>query len=74
MCTISFHVSEEEARLIKDYVTAYCLNICEFVKDTILEKIEEEISMDEQRILSAREKSKFENKYEHSEVWKKLGI
>lgn len=70
MCTISFHVSEEEARLIKDYVTAYCLNICEFVKDTILEKI----SMDEQRILSAREKSKFENKYEHSEVWKKLGI
>lgn len=74
MCTISFHVSEEEEKFIKDYVTANCLNLSEFIKDAIFEKMEEDLLLDEQRILTAREKAKTERRYNHTEVWKRLGV
>lgn len=74
MHTISFHVSDEEAELIKDYVTANCLNLPEFIKEAIFEKVEEDLVMDEQRIQAAREKAKSERRYDHTEVWKRLGI
>lgn len=74
MRTISLNVSEEEEKLIKDYVTANCLNLSEFIKEAIFEKMEEDLSMDEQHIQEAREKAKCERKYDHTEVWKMLGI
>ena len=74
MRTISFNVSEEEAKLIEDYVNENCLNLSEFVKDAIFEKMEEDLLLDEQRILTAREKAKSERRYDHTEVWKRLGV
>ncbi|MDZ5560811.1 DUF6290 family protein [Enterococcus cecorum] len=74
MCTISFHVSEEEAKLIEDYVNDNCLNLSEFIKDAIFEKMEEDLLLDEQHILTAREKVKSERRYDHTEVWKRLEI
>ena len=74
MRTISFNVSEEEAKLIEDYVNDNRLNISEFVKDAIFEKMEEDLVMDEHRILTAREKAKTERRYNHTEVWKRLGV
>lgn len=74
MRTISFNVSEEEAKLIEDYVNDNCLNLSEFIKDAIFEKMEEDLLLDEQRILTAREKAKSEKRYDHTEVWKKLGV
>lgn len=74
MRTISFNVSEEEEKFIKDYVTANCLNLSEFIKDAIFEKMEEDLLLDEQRILTAREKAKSERRYDHTEVWKRLGV
>lgn len=74
MRTISFNVSEEEAKLIEDYVNDNRLNIFEFVKDAIFEKMEEDLLLDEQRILTAREKAKTEIRYDHIEVWKRLGV
>lgn len=74
MRTISFNVSEEEAKLIEDYVNDNRLNISEFVKDAIFEKMEEDLLLDEQRILTAREKAKSERRYDHTEVWKRLGV
>ena len=74
MRTISFNVSEEEAKLIEDYVNDNRLNISEFVKDAIFEKMEEDLVMDEHRILTAREKAKTERRYDHTEVWKRLGV
>lgn len=74
MHTISFHVSDEEAKLIKDYVTANCLNLSEFIKEAIFEKMEEDLVMDEHRILTAREKAKSERRYDHTEVWKMLRV
>lgn len=74
MRTISFNVSEEEAKLIDYYVNDNCLNISEFIKEAIFEKMEEDMLLDEQRILTAREKAKTERRYDHTEVWKKLGV
>ncbi|MCJ0538329.1 DUF6290 family protein [Enterococcus cecorum] len=74
MHTISFHVSDEEAKLIKDYLTVNCLNLPEFIKEAIFEKMEEDLVMDEQRIQAAREKAKSERRYDHTEVWKRLEI
>lgn len=74
MCTISLNVSEEEAKLIEDYVNDNCLNLSEFIKDAIFEMMEEDLLLDEQRILTAREKAKSERRYYHTEVWKRLGV
>lgn len=74
MRTISFHVSEEEAKLIEDYVTANRLSLSEFIKEAIFEKLEEDLLLDEQQILAAREKAKTERRYDHTEVWKRMGI
>lgn len=74
MCTISFHVSEEEEKFIKDYVTANCLNLSEFIKEAIFEKMEEDLLLDEQRIIAARKKAKTERRHDHIEVWKRLGV
>lgn len=74
MRTISFNVSKEEEKFIKDYVTANCLNLSEFIKDAIFEKMEEDLLLDEQRIIAAREKAKSERRYDHTEVWKRLEI
>lgn len=70
MRTISLNVSEEEAKLIEDYVNDNCLNLSEFIKDAIFEKMEEDLLLDEQRIIAAREKAKTERRYDHIEVWK----
>lgn len=43
MRTISLNVSEEEAKLIEDYVNDNCLNLSEFIKDAIFEKMEEDL-------------------------------
>lgn len=45
-----------------------------FIRELVLDKIEEDLSLDEERILKALEKSKNEKKYDHTEVWKMLGI
>lgn len=74
MRTISFHVSEEEAKLIEDYVTANRLSLSEFIKEVIFEKLEEDLLLDEQQILAAREKAKTERRYDHTEVWKRVGL
>ena len=74
MRTISFNVSEEEAKLIEDYVNDNFLNLSEFIKDAIFEKMEEDLLLDEQQILTAREKAKTERRYDHIEVWKRLGV
>lgn len=74
MRTISLNISEEEAKLIEDYVNDNCLNLSEFIKDAIFEKMEEDLLLDEQRIIAAREKAKSERRYDHTEVWKRLGV
>lgn len=74
MSTISLRVNEQESKLIRDYVATNNLNLSQFIRDAVLDKIEEDFELDEKRILLAKEKAKDEKKYDHTEVWKMLGI
>ncbi len=74
MNTISLRVSDEERKLIQTYVTANNLNMSSFIRDLVLDKIEDDLNMDEARILRAREESHKGKTYDHTEVWKELGI
>ncbi len=74
MTTISLRVNDEESKLIHDYVSVNQLNMSQFIRDAVLDKIESDFDLDEARILAAFEKSKKENKYDHTDVWKMLGV
>jgi hypothetical protein len=74
MNTISLRMNDDETKLLRDYVSINNLNMSKFIRDLVLDKIEEDLSLDEERILKAHEKAKHEKKYDHTEVWKMLGI
>ena len=74
MSTISLRVNDYENNLIQNYVAANNLNLSAFVRNLILDKIEEDMSMDEARILRAKELIEKEKVYDHEEAWKKLGV
>lgn len=67
-------MSDEESKLIHEYVTANKLNLSQFIRETVLDKIEEDLQLDEQRILHALKIAENEKKYDHTEVWKMLDI
>ena len=49
------------------------INYCEIVNE-ILYDLEEELMIDEERILKARHALHEEPIYDHGEVWKELGV
>lgn len=73
MASISLRVNEEESKLIHEYVRVNDLNLSQFIRDAVLDKIEEDLQLDEQRILEAKKRAKEEPVYDHEEVWKILG-
>ena len=74
MSTISLRVSDEENKLIQNYVSANNLNLSSFIRNLVLDKIEEDMKLDEDRILRAHALMEKEKVYDHTEVWKELGI
>ena len=74
MNTISLRMNDDETKLLRDYVSVNNLNMSKFIRDLVLDKIEDDLSLDEERILKSSWKSKHEKKYDHTEVWKMLGI
>ena len=70
MTTISLRVNDDESKLIHDYVSVNQLNMSQFIRDAVLDKIENDLDLDEDRILYAFEKAKQEKTYDHTEVWK----
>ncbi len=74
MGTISLRVSDDENKLIQSYVSANNLNLSSFIRNLVLDKIEDDMRLDESRILRARELLKKEKMYDHTDVWKELGI
>ena len=72
--TISLRVNDDESKLIHDYVSINQLNMSQFIRDAVLDKIENDLDLDEDRILYAFEKAKQEKTYDHTEVWKMLGV
>ncbi|MCI6100633.1 MAG: DUF6290 family protein [Selenomonas sp.] len=74
MSTISLRISDEENQLLQSYVSANNLNLSSFIRDTVFEKIEDDLHLDEARILHAKELLKKEKTYDHEDVWKELGV
>lgn len=74
MSTISLRVSDDENKLIQAYAAANNLSLSAFIRGAVLDKIENDMRMDETRILHARELMKKEKIYDHEDVWKELGV
>ena len=74
MATITLRVNEQENKLIKDYVKINNYNLSSFIRDVVLDRIEDDLKVDEKKILSALKKSKNEKTYSHNEVWEELGL
>ena len=58
MNTISLRMNDDETKLLRDYVSVNNLNMSKFIRDLVLDKIEDDLSLDEEKILKAHEKSK----------------
>lgn len=74
MSTISLRVTDEESRLIRGYINANGLNMSSFVRDLIFDKIEDDMNLDEERILNASKRIGKEKAFDHTEVWERLGV
>lgn len=74
MLMISFRMTEEEAKQLHEYVKMNHLNLSQFVCECILDKIESDLKLDEDRILHALKKSKEEHVYDHTDVWNMLVV
>ena len=74
MPTISLRVTDTDYSLLQNYVSINGINLSAFIREAVLDKIEEDFSLDENRILAVRERAKSEKIYDHTEVWEELGI
>ena len=74
MATISLRLNDEDAKLVQEYVAVNDLNLSSFVRELILDKIEDDLALDEERIINARTRAASEASYDPTEVWKKLGV
>jgi len=72
--TISLRLSDEDAKLVQTYVAVNDLNLSAFLRELLLDKIEEDLLLDEERILRAKESARKEKIYDHTEVWDMLGV
>ena len=74
MAIISVRVNEEDSKLIHEYVAANKLNMSQFIREAVLDKIEDDLNLDEERIVRALKAAEGEKKCDHTEVWKMLGV
>lgn len=73
MNTIAFHISDEENKLIHEYILKHGLDLSAFLREIVLDRIEDDMPMDTDRILAARQALSHEKVYDHADVWKELG-
>ncbi|MCI7680807.1 type II toxin-antitoxin system RelB family antitoxin [Fusobacterium necrophorum] len=74
MSTISLRMKDEDMDLLKQYVKVNNLNLSEFIRNTILDKIEDDLRINEERILRAWEEAKKEKASPLEEVIERLGL
>lgn len=72
--TISLRVSKEEMQLIKEYASVNEINLSKFIRNLVIDKIEDDLKLDEERILKAKERIKTEKMYDAEDVFKELGV
>ena len=77
MPTISLRINDEDGKLIHDYVKVNNLNLSEFVRNAVLEKIEDEMEISKEfakELLKAKEEAKKGKLYTLEEARKELVI
>ncbi|MBS9776335.1 MAG: antitoxin [Fusobacterium sp.] len=74
MSTISLRMNPEDINLLKNYVKMNNLSLSEFVRNTILDKIEDDLALNEKRILSSWEEAKNEEGIPLEKVVEGLGL
>lgn len=74
MSTISLRMNTEDINLLKNYVKMNNLSLSEFVRNTILDKIEDDLAINEKRILTAWEEAKTEEGIPLEKVVERLGL
>ena len=71
--TMTLRVSDEDSKLIRDFAKLQGVSVSEFIRRTVLEKIEDEIDI----AAYHRAKAEYEANpvtYSHEEVGKMLGL
>lgn len=74
MKTISLRLNDEDDKLIRNFAKINNLNLSEFIRNTLIDNIENSLKLDEERIKEAREKIKTEKIISSEDVWKDLGV
>lgn len=74
MKTISLRLNDEDDKLIRNFAKINNLNLSEFIRNTLIDNIENSLKLDEERIREAREKIKIEKIISSEDVWKELGV
>ena len=70
----NINTPDDLKKLLREYVSVNKLNMSQFIRDVIMDKLEEEFELDEERIKHAHEMAKNERKYDHTEVWEMLDV
>lgn len=74
MKIISFEVTDEENKIIQNYAVSHHLNLSSFIRDAILDKIEDSLEINESPILTAQKQSGLERTFDVGDVWKELDV
>ena len=72
MSTISLRLSEKEETLIRKYAELHHLDLSSFIRETVLEKIEEEYDLSLFNTVWEQEKN--QERMKHQDVKKELGL
>ena len=73
MTTLSLRMPETDMEMLKKYVKMNNLSLSGFVREAIMDKIEDEF-LDEDRILAAWKAAENEPWIPAEELWKELGV
>ena len=74
MRTVTFKLAEEDFGLFENYIAANNFSKSDFIRSAIMDRIEDDLGLDEERIIAAKERAKSEKQYSHEEVWEALGV
>lgn len=74
MATISVRMNEEDMKTLKEYIQIHNLNLSDFIRNTVLDKIEDDLKMNEDKILKAWEESREEEGIPLEKMMKRLGL
>ena len=77
MGSVSVRLNDDEYKLIHDYVKINNLNLSQFIREVVLDHIEDDLEMSKEfteRILAAKEEVRNGKVYTFDEARKELGI